>query len=79
MGVPLSSSAAAVSSGARSPTSRALDHHARCIVVERDGIATNASGAAARELSPAGLSQLNPAFAGNDPSVDLSVEGLRLH
>ena len=55
------------------------DHHARVIVVERDGIATNASGTAAGELSPAGLSQLDPTMAGGDPFAKFSAEGLRLH
>ncbi len=55
------------------------DHHARVIIVERDGVATNASGTAAGELSPAGRSQLDPAMAGADPFAEFCAEGLRLH
>jgi glycine oxidase len=51
----------------------ASDHHLRCTIVERDGVANHASGNAAGELSPIGRYRL-PASV-----VQFGVEGLKLH
>ena len=48
-------------------------HQVRCLVLERDGIGSQASGGAAGELSPIAVSPIPPAF------TDLCLEGLRLH
>ncbi len=51
----------------------AADHHLRCVVIEREGVGSQASGGAAGELSPVGRSALPV------PLVRFGLEGLRLH
>ena len=51
----------------------ATEHRLRCLVIERDGIASQASGKAAGELSPLSRVPLP------NPPVQFGLEGLRLH